>query len=230
MSPPGDYHRLHLTTAHSMFGNREQTLPIWPELSKSPIITHLGWSDIAYEAFESNRHRFLPEPYGKNEARSNAPFDSLLALHIRRGDFIPHCPNLCKWGAEPNAFNRFSELPDQWEGPQGSEDERMAVYLRRCVPSIEQIVEKVEAILKTSEGQGLKNVYIMTNGDKQWLRDLKHALRELYPWERIATSRDLTLSVEEKHVSQAMDMMIGQRAQVFVGNGVSRVLFFHGHT
>lgn len=37
----------------------------------------------------------------------------------------------------------------------------------------------------------------------------------------IASARDLELTPEEKYVSQAVDMYIGQRAEVFIGNGFS---------
>lgn len=36
----------------------------------------------------------------------------------------------------------------------------------------------------------------------------------------ITTARDLELTLEEKYVAQAVDMYIGQRAEIFVGNGV----------
>lgn len=150
-----------------------------------------------------------------------AQLDGLMALHLRRGDFIEHCPNLCHWGAGFNAFNQFDGFVEPWESPSGSDDERMAVYLRRCVPTIQQIVEKVEEVRLSKAGDGLRNIYIMTNGDRAWLDELKHALQRAYPWERIATSRDMVLTLEQKYVSQTADMLIGQRAQVLIGNGVS---------
>lgn len=214
----------------SMYGNRGETLPVWPALSTSPMVTLMGWSTIAEGAFEANRALFSPAPLIQEyEAKSDCPhcvdpykpLPGLLALHLRRGDFIEHCPNLCRWGAAFLALNQLPGLPDQWDGPSGSEDERMAVYLRRCLPTHEQIVEKVRGILATSAGQGLKNVYVMTNGDREWLAQLKAALMEAHAWEHIATSRDLAWTPEEKYVSQATDMLIGERAQVFVGNGVS---------
>ena len=36
----------------------------------------------------------------------------------------------------------------------------------------------------------------------------------------ITTARDLELTLEEKYAAQAVDMYIGQRAEIFVGNGV----------
>jgi hypothetical protein len=38
----------------------------------------------------------------------------------------------------------------------------------------------------------------------------------------ITTARDLELRKEEKYVAQAVDMYIGQRSEVFIGNGVRR--------
>lgn len=213
----------------SMFGNKEQMLPVWPSLSKSPILTLFGWSTLAHNAFETNRALFSPTPLIQKYAATPAcptcvdpyaPIDGLLALHIRRGDFLEHCINLCHWNAAFNAFNQFDGFLDPWEGPQGSDDARMAVYLRRCVPTIEQIVDKVEAVRRSAAGQGLRNIYIMTNGERAWLEELKQALRQSHSWDKIATSRDMTLSWEQKYVSQTVDMLIGQRAQVLIGNGV----------
>lgn len=73
---------------------------------------------------------------------------------------------------------------------------------------------------------GLRNVYVMTNASPAWLEELKVALRKTYDWDQIASSRDLKLSWEQKYVAQTVDMMIGQRAQVFIGNGVSRVYMY----
>ena len=62
----------------------------------------------------------------------------------------------------------------------------------------------------------------MTNASPTWLDTLKVALSEGGggEWRQIASSRDLKLSWEQKYVAQTVDMMIGQRAQVFIGNGV----------
>jgi hypothetical protein len=86
----------------------------------------------------------------------------------------------------------------------------------------------------------LKRIYIMSNGDRQLLRDLKQALlndaersklssngetndwKFEWTWEGVSTSRDLELGWEEKPVAQALDMYIGQRSELFIGNGVSR--------
>jgi hypothetical protein len=78
----------------------------------------------------------------------------------------------------------------------------------------------------------LTRVYVLTNGRPEWLRELKDALQEdarrmrLDEWEHIGTSRDLHLRLthEQKHISQALYMAVAQRAEVFIGNGVRRLV------
>jgi hypothetical protein len=75
-------------------------------------------------------------------------------------------------------------------------------------------------IKSTSVGHNLKNVYIMTNAAVEWIEELKEELRRVAKWGKISSSRELKLRKEEKYVAQSVDMLIGQKAQVFVGNGV----------
>jgi len=74
--------------------------------------------------------------------------------------------------------------------------------------------------------EGLKNVYIMTNGGISWVDELQNALNRAHNWDQIASSSDLELSLEQQYVAQTVDMMIGQKAHVFIGNGVRDLLFF----
>ncbi|THH30232.1 hypothetical protein EUX98_g3946 [Antrodiella citrinella] len=153
----------------------------------------------------------------------------LLVVHIRKGDFVTHCTGLSNWGTTWNGMNRFPEFVDKFiptsnaDGSEAPPDVR-AHYFKHCLPSISQIVEKVAEVIQSSEGEGMKYVYVMTNGKTEWAEELKGALRGMQGgmrWEKIATRRDLTLDWEQTFVSQAVDMVIGQRAQVFIGNGFS---------
>ena len=123
-------------------------------------------------------------------------------------------------------FNSFGQFPDQWTRPEGggwgeTTEANLALYMRRCYPEIDQIVRRVEEIRRHPASRGLKDVYIMTNGDREWVKQLKAALRAEGGWDKIASSRDMTITEEQKEVAQAVDMMIGEKAQVMVGNGVS---------
>ena len=107
-----------------------------------------------------------------------------------------------------------------------------ARYRAHCFPDLEQIVLRVRevraSLLPTTK---LTRVYSLTNGRPEWLQELKDALQEdarregLDEWEHIGTSRDLRLTGEQKHNSQAVDMAIAQRAEVFIGNGVRHLAF-----
>ena len=85
-------------------------------------------------------------------------------------------------------------------------------------------MRKVRASLLSKTN--LTRIYVLTNGRPEWLRELKDALQEdarrehMNEWEHIGTSRDLRLTGEQKHNSQALDMAVAQRAEVFIGNGV----------
>ena len=136
-------------------------------------------------------------------------------------------------------FNEFPGLPDRFTPPKTSSDsyddhygydlsrEERALYRAHCFPEIDQIVSRVRAVraslLRTTN---LTRVYVLTNGRPEWLQELKDALQEdarrerLKEWQHIGTSRDLRLTGEQKHNSQALDMAIAQRAEAFIGNGV----------
>ena len=84
---------------------------------------------------------------------------------------------------------------------------------------------KIEAIRQTQEGQGLRRVYVMTNGAVEWVEELKASIMQMGGWEDVASSRDLVMTPEQKYIGQAVDMAIAMRAQVFIGNGVSWFFF-----
>jgi hypothetical protein len=71
----------------------------------------------------------------------------------------------------------------------------------------------------------LSRVYVLSNGRPEWLAELKDALQAdaresgLGAWTHISTSRDLRLTLEQKHNAQAMDMAVVQLADVFLGKG-----------
>jgi hypothetical protein len=83
---------------------------------------------------------------------------------------------------------------------------------------VAQIVDRVKVVKK--KVGGLRKIYIMTNGKGSWLAELRSALLKAGQWE-VSTSRNLSLSWEQKLISQALDMYVAQRAQAIVGNGVS---------
>ncbi|KAI8981311.1 hypothetical protein BD414DRAFT_492292 [Trametes punicea] len=216
-----------------IFGSK-RVLGIWPSLKTSPILTEFRWSKLIEDAFIANRHLFSPISWlswleSLFRTPRAYPYDvipGLLVLHVRRGDFEGHCLHFAKWSSEWNGFNQFPELPDQFVPPpsvEGGEatEEGKRIYLRHCFPSIAQMVERVQEIRSTPAGRGLKYIYIMTNGKRPFVDELKEMLYKTGGWEKIASSRDMKLDWEQQYVAQSVDMLIGQRAQVLIGNGFS---------
>ena len=76
----------------------------------------------------------------------------------------------------------------------------------------------------------LTHIHIMTNAEPDFLTSLLAALySHASPagrWEGITSGTDLELSLAQSYVEQAVDMAIGERAGVFIGNGVSVTLYF----
>ncbi len=151
------------------------------------------------------------------------------------------------------------EERDKFVPPEGtSEEHRKSFYVKHCYPDAEEIKQKVREVLHDYEKylveksrdswwsrlrlsaplarKRVKKVYIMSNGDKEWLDQVKQALvadaqrshwkksewEFEWTWDGVGSSRDLEAGWEEKWVLQVMDMYVGQRAELFVGNGVSR--------
>lgn len=109
-------------------------------------------------------------------------------------------------------------VPDSLETPEPSSgnltefNERL--YARRCFPDVEQIVRRVREVRGVYKR--LKRVYVMTNGKRAWVEELKEALmvdsekhrgdgvegEMLGRWEDVKSSRDLGLDWEQTYVAQ----------------------------
>ncbi|OJT08242.1 hypothetical protein TRAPUB_852 [Trametes pubescens] len=217
-----------------LFADARRLLDVWPQFSQSPIVQNFSWSTLVELAFDTNRHIISPSLSPLAPPLSAAPLADglarytltpwLLALHIRRGDFGGHCFDvLARRTIGYTGFNSFPALPDRWDLPaDASAREKNALYGRHCFPDIDGIVQRVEEVRATPQGRGLTDVYIMTNGSPGWVGRLKAALRRKHAWASIASSKDLLLTPEQKYVAQAVDMLVAQQAQVFIGNGTQR--------
>ncbi|KAH7920519.1 hypothetical protein BV22DRAFT_1107628 [Leucogyrophana mollusca] len=215
-----------------IYGQKKRLLPMWPDLSESPMIKRWSWSPLIHDAYESNLHLFhlyAPPPSSEllvldetNDTTSkedySQPIPGLLALHVRRGDFEPHCRKLSSIKADWNAYNSFPEFLDHFTPPE--DGDHLDLYMSHCYPSIAQIVAKVKKVRLESK-EPLTHLYIMTNGAMAWVEELKTALSTDGEWNHISSSRDLKLTWEQKFVAQALDMFVAQRAQVLIGNGWS---------
>ncbi|KAI0644612.1 hypothetical protein C8Q79DRAFT_912957 [Trametes meyenii] len=222
-------------THHHVFGVRTSLLDVWPDLKRSPMITHFGWSRLVELAFDTNRELFMPAisplpplsstPFTTAAARYTA-LPGLMVLHVRRGDYAQHCRTLAMWSEDFVSVNAFPGMRDPFAVPPHEEwgnntPENVEVYRARCFPTVDEIARKVADVLATPAAHGVRRLYVMTNGRPDFIRELKDALWDLAEWDMIASSRDLVLNWEQKFISHAVDQLVAQRAQVLVGNGFS---------
>lgn len=207
---------------------------IWPDFAASPIMTHFGWSTLIEVAFDMNRDLFMPKdplapflsttPFTTNAERYSM-IPGLMVVHVRRGDYESHCTSLAHWAEDFISITTLPGVLDQFTPPPRKDlpnttAENIEHYRRRCYPTVQEIVRRIADVRRTPAARGVRRLHIMTNGRPPFISDLKRALYRGLDWDSVTSSRDLALNWEQKYVAQAVDQLVGQRAQVFIGNGV----------
>jgi len=206
-----------------------RVLSLWQSFSTSPVSRLLETSPIVNAAVDNNERIFLNTDSHPVGAKS--PYETMLAIHIRRGDYAEACGDLAKYNSTFYSWNLLDFLPDKFTPPPGgppneNSPENIAIYMARCLPTFEAVVKKIRDsridYLATSKTgiQGLDTLYILTNERGSWLAELKARL-VTEGWTKIVTSSELLLDQEQKDVAMAVDMDIARRAAVFIGNGWS---------
>jgi len=187
------------------------------------MLTDFAWSPLVQAAVSRNFALLQPES-AKDlyDAHSRKSLSGLVALHLRRGDYKQHCPNLAEWGADFMGISQHPALPDRFDkSPYVNDtDARLSYYLDHCWPSTVQVVQKLREV--RVEYPGLRRVYVLSNAGTWSLDGLKNALQE-DGWADLVSSTDIVLDSEQKYVAMAVDMAIAEKAEVFVGNGVSNL-------
>ncbi|KAF8590672.1 hypothetical protein K439DRAFT_1329053 [Ramaria rubella] len=239
----------HIIDFH-FFGSRK-SLSLLLSLLDSPMISHFRWSDVVLHAvahnipliahnhsayvtlsthvssLASNGFATDVSQTAVSSARITQELSNVLAIHIRRGDYLSHCKHMASYGSGYNSWNLLPSLPDAYNPPiETKEGNDLDEFMRHCWPSVDDVVQRVREVKRDYEEQGRENlraIYVLTNGKQPWIGDLKESLLTSgMGWEHVTSSRDLKLNSEpEKLASQAVDMEIARRAALFVGNGFS---------
>jgi hypothetical protein len=210
----------------------ERILDMWEEFRDSPVSQLLETSPIVNAAIARNEYLFVSRN-GVGAAGTRNPYERMMAIHIRRGDYKNACLGLANWNSTFYSWNLLPFLPDKFTPPLGGSwgentDENIATYMERCLPHFSAIVQKIrdsrdDYVNAAEEGEGkrvLDTLYILTNDDSEWVHQLKTVLRP-EGWKLIVTSQDLILDSEGVDTGMAVDMEVARRAAVFIGNGVS---------
>ncbi|KAJ7140132.1 hypothetical protein C8R46DRAFT_1361342 [Mycena filopes] len=153
----------------------------------------------------------------------------LVAVHLRRGDYKRHCTRLAQWGAGYMGVNSSPLLPDRFLIPPlanvTTPAEIKAHYLQHCLPTPEQLAARLHTVRAEHAARHpgaapLRRVYILTNAWGWFVNSVRGELvRD--GWEEVWGSGDIVLDAAQAGVGMAVDMRIGEGAEVFVGNGFS---------
>ncbi|KAF8167276.1 hypothetical protein B0H34DRAFT_681214 [Crassisporium funariophilum] len=211
-----------------------RVLSLWDAFRDSPVTRLLAPSPVVRAAVDRNEYLFLPRGPRPAHPASRNPYDRMLAVHLRRGDYEGHCTNLANWNTTFYSWNLLPFLPDQFEHPSpiGYEPgkntpEGYAHYLKHCYPNHDQILEKIEKsreeyirAAKPGEYRTLDVIFLLTNDRTSWVDDLKATLQKS-KWHTVVTTRDLEMDQEQKDAGMTVDMEFARMAAVFIGNGWS---------
>ncbi|KAJ7623533.1 hypothetical protein FB45DRAFT_925935 [Roridomyces roridus] len=212
----------------------QRVLPLWPLFSSSPASRLLAPSPVVMAALSRNAYLFPQTPASIHSARPSPgyahdpviPYDRILAVHIRRGDYVPHCPNLAEWGSQYYSWAQLPFLPDHFKRSEGDKD----VVLRHCLPTAEQLAERIataraEYVAAGDKKDGERKVdvlYLLTNEfESDYLTEVLSLVSASSHWTVVRSTRDLVLDAEQIEVAMVADMEIARRAAVFMGNGWS---------
>lgn len=211
----------------------DRVLSLWDSFSKSPTSRLLTTSPIVGAAVKRNEYLFVPRGPRPAYPVSADPYERMLAMHIRRGDFKGACTSLAYWNSTFYSWNLLPQLPDPFHLDPSipwNTTEYFAVHAQRCLPDFDLIIKKArdsrDDYAKAAPGRSrtLDIMYLLTNEKGEWIKKLKGVLRK-DGWNTIVTSNDLELNSEGVDTNMAIDMEIARRAAVFVGNGVSATCF-----
>ena len=216
---------------HLLLGST-RVLPLWDEFKTSPVSRLLTPSAIVKAAVDRNEYLFLPRGPRLPYPAPRDPYERMLAIHLRRGDFKVHCLHLAQWNSTFHSWNLLPSLPDKFIHPEGYDTpEGIAHYQKHCYPEHDMILDKIqksqeEYIREASPGENrvLDMIFLLTNDATGWVDELKTKLMQS-GWHTVVTTKDLELDQEQKDVGLAVDMEFARKAAVFIGNGVS--LFFY---
>ncbi|KAF9068591.1 hypothetical protein BDP27DRAFT_1224103 [Rhodocollybia butyracea] len=196
-----------------------RVLSLWDEFSKSPVSRLLGTSHVVKSAVDANEYLFRARG-------SRDPYQRMMAIHIRRGDYLEACYRLAYYNSTFYSWNLLPQFTDSFVVPSTmswNSSEYTQFYLDRCYPEPQAILKKVREARKAyvdAGGENLDVMYLLTNAQGDWLAGMLSYLKK-DGWNTIVTSKDLELTAEQTDVNMAIDMEFARKAAVFIGNGWS---------
>jgi hypothetical protein len=111
---------------------------LWDEFRDSPVSRLLKPSHVVESAVARNMYLLSPRGPKPPLGASSDPFDRMLAIHIRRGDYKESCMGLAQWNSTFYSWNLLPFLPDKFHLPPGwdvDRNETITTYTETLFPN-----------------------------------------------------------------------------------------------
>jgi hypothetical protein len=121
----------------------DRILDLFEETRDSQVMQLLKASSVVQRGIDRNEHLFKT-----SKTEHHDPFSRVLAIHVRRGDYLNHCMHLANWNSSFFMWNLLPSLPDHFHGAPGGEpgkntEANVQEFLKHCLPNMDQILNKV---------------------------------------------------------------------------------------
>jgi len=202
--------------------------PIWPSF-QTYLANHFKWADPVL--------RIVDRAYSMLTLRSNPRTDvgePYMALHLRRGDFENHCNGLAQ---SHTGFTTWATLPLLTASifPPVLDSRNQTSILEHCYPTMSRILNVIDFHARARPR--LRSLHVLHDGAwdhplvyaqeyqlQSVLKSPKRALAQGWangPMKRVTHSGLLPIRWGEGDWAVAVDVELGRRADIFIGNGFS---------
>ncbi|KAJ7681472.1 hypothetical protein B0H17DRAFT_1170164 [Mycena rosella] len=223
----------------------KRIVSLWDGFSKSPVSRLLGPSPIVASALVRNEYLFgaaIDDPLAGTLAVHLRRGDYVTHCANLAG----WGSGFYSWAQLPFLLDKFDPTHD---GSDAGKEAKRVDMMRRCLPTVEELVARIGAVrndyyanatssssieppsaadkrVPTPKASKLDTLYLLTNEPPRsaYLVSLTAALKK-DGWRKIINGGDreerMRLDAEQTEVGGAVDMEVGRRAGVFLGNGWS---------
>ena len=160
--------------------------------------------------------------------------EAYMAIHLRRGDFEEHCKYL---GETRQGFTTWVTLPTLQPSvlPPKLDPSNATIVMDHCYPSLNRILDSISK--QARDRPHLRTLHVLHDGAwdhptvylqyyklAEALKNPEWARRAGWkggPMLRVTHSAEVPIRWGERDWSVCVDVELGRRAEVFIGNGFS---------
>ena len=203
---------------------------IWPSFQEY-LANHFRWSDNVLAIVDRTQAKLRLKSRLDDVSIEGEPY---MALHLRRGDFEDHCKIL---GERHEGTTTWATLPFLQPAmfPPSLDISNHSSIMQHCYPTLYRILDAVSHQARSHPH--LRRLHVLHDGAwdhplvYQQYYQLAEALKNTAwtkkqgwkngPMLRVTHSGDVPISRGERDYSVCVDVELGRRAEVFIGNGYS---------